>query len=390
MRALKWIGSILAIIALGTALVFFGNFFSKHSSTSTQVTESNKKSSKGVAVTANSDNSSYKTVIKDGSYLVSKARGITVTNNANTFSTQSFESGLLNFSKEHFSTSKYVFQEGQYLTTSDATSWLARKSNDNPNGLNPEDNGKTDSSRRPMYLQSIEEQDFMTQSGNDLKLSGIVLGLAMNTQDSYQKEQYGATFTQDISNADRIAQGKQIAAEVVARYRKMNGISADTPIYVALFAQSPADSLVGGNFYQWTRSTNGNSLGAFTNLSQATVVLPMQEGTPNSNSVANSLNTSFNNFQTKVENFFPNVASMTGQARFDNSTATGLNVTITTQFYSESEIQSFADYIATQAPSYLPNDAAIQIRIQTTDGLQALLVKQANSSKYEVNIISSY
>ncbi|TYC51015.1 CamS family sex pheromone protein [Weissella muntiaci] len=389
MRALKWIGSILAIIVLGGALVFFGNFFSKNSSSNT-TTESSKKSSKGVAVTSTSDSSAYKTVVKNGSYLVSKARGITVTNNANNFSTQSFESGLLNFSKSQFSTSKYVFQEGQYLTSSVATNWLGRKSSTNPDGLNPEDNGKTDSGRNPMYLQSIEEQDFMTQSGSDLKLSGVVLGLAMNTQDSYQKEEYGATYTQDISDADRIAQGKTIAAEVVARYRKISGISADTPIYVALFAQSPDDSLVGGNFYQWTRSTNGTSLDSFTNLSQTTVVLPMQEGTSNNKSVAEQLNTSFNNFQTKVENFFPNVASMTGQARYDDSTLSGLNITITTQFYSETEIQSFADYVATQAPSYLPNSANIQIRIQTTDGVQALLVKKTNSSKYEVNILGSY
>ena len=48
-----------------------------------------------------------------------------------------------------------------------AIDWLNRKAGDNPTGLNPEDNGKTDDSRAPIYLQTIEEQDFMTQDGDN-------------------------------------------------------------------------------------------------------------------------------------------------------------------------------------------------------------------------------
>ena len=394
MRAVKWLGGILAVVVLGGALLYFGNFFSKSSSSNnnnaSNSSTTGKKVSKSTAVTSVANSDDYKTVIKNGSYLVSKARGVTVSQNSNTFSTQSFESGLLDFSKTKFSPKKYIFQEGQYLTSSTATDWLDRKSNDNPDGLNPADNGKTDGQRNPMYLQSIEEQDFMTQDGSNLKLSGIVIGLAMNTQDSYQKEQYGATFTQDISNADRIAQGKQMAAEVVARYRKMSGVGNDVPIYVALYAQAPTDSLAGGSFYQWTQSKSGNSVGTFEGLNNQVIVLPLQGDDSDSKSVAAQLNNSFTNFQTKVQNFFPNVASISGQAQYSGSNLAGLNINVTTQFYGETEIESFANYIATEAPSYLPNGVPVQIRIQSSVGMQALIVKNANSSKYQVNIISSY
>ncbi|MCG4287854.1 CamS family sex pheromone protein, partial [Lactobacillaceae bacterium KNUT 0156] len=240
MRALKWIAGILGVVVLAAALVFFGNFFSKNSSnvaTKSSTTKSaNSSSKKGIQVTGKTDDSSYKTVIKDGKYLTSKARGITAGQESNNFNMVSFESGLLDFSKEHFNTSKYVFQEGQYLSATTATDWLDRKSASNPDGLNPEDNGKTDDSRAPFYLQTLEEQDFMTQDGNDLKLAGIVIGMAMNTQDVYQKEQWGANFTQDISKADRISHGKEMAAEVVKRYRAMSGVGNDVPIYVAMYA----------------------------------------------------------------------------------------------------------------------------------------------------------
>ena len=62
-------------------------------------------------------------------------------NAGNTFNLVGFEDGLLDFSKDHFGTSKYVFQEGQYLSTKTAIDWLNRKAGDNPTGLNPEDNG---------------------------------------------------------------------------------------------------------------------------------------------------------------------------------------------------------------------------------------------------------
>lgn len=236
MRALKWIAALVVVAVLAVALVFFGNFFSKNSSSvnnsGTTKTTSSSSSKKGVQVTGKADDSVYKTVIKDGKYLTSKTRGLTAQQNAgNTFNLVGFEDGLLDFSKDHFSTSKYVFQEGQYLSTKTAIDWLNRKAGDNPTGLNPEDNGKTDDSRAPIYLQTIEEQDFMTQDGDNLKLAGIVIGMGMNTQDVYQKEKDGPSFTQDIDKADRIAHGKEMAAEVVKRYRAMKDIPADVPIY---------------------------------------------------------------------------------------------------------------------------------------------------------------
>ncbi len=84
--------------------------------------------------------------------------------------------------------------------------------------MNPEDNGKTDDSRNPIYVQTLTEQDFMSKEGNNLKLAGMVVGVAMNTQDEYQKEQYGATYTQNISDADRIAYGKRLRLKLWPKY----------------------------------------------------------------------------------------------------------------------------------------------------------------------------
>lgn len=397
MRAVKWLSAIGVVAVLIAALVFFGNFFSKNSSSvsnsnsgKTTTTATKSSSKKGIQITEKNNNSSYQTVIKNGRYLTSKARGVSATQQNNTYDQVSFENGLQDFAKEHFSTSKYIFQEGQYLTTDTANNWLDRKSDSNPTGLNPVDNGKTDSSRNPIYLQTIEEQDFMTKEGSNLKLNGIVLGLAMNTQDVYQKEQYGASYTQDINSADRIQKGKEMASEIVQRYRKMSGISNDIPIYVAMYAQSKDDSLAGGNFYSWNVSKSGNTLGNWTDINDQTVVLPMQIGTGDEKSVATKLNTSFTNFSDNIQSFFPNLSSVTGQASYEGNNLKGLIVDVSTQFYSATEIESFANYIAQSAPNYLPKGVPVKIKIEASTGMQAYLIQGANDSKYKVTILGSY
>ena len=397
MRAVKWLSAIGVVAVLIAALVFFGNFFSKNSSSvsnsnsgKTTTTATKSSSKKGIQITEKNNNSSYQTVIKNGRYLTSKARGVSATQQNNTYDQVSFENGLQDFAKEHFSTSKYIFQEGQYLTTDTANNWLDRKSDSNPTGLNPVDNGKTDSSRNPIYLQTIEEQDFMTKEGSNLKLNGIVLGLAMNTQDVYQKEQYGASYTQDINSADRIQKGKEMASEIVQRYRKMSGISNDIPIYVAMYAQSKDDSLAGGNFYSWNVSKSGNALGNWTDINDQTVVLPMQTGTGDEKSVATKLNTSFTNFSDNIQSFFPNLSSVTGQASYEGNNLKGLIVDVSTQFYSATEIESFANYIAQSAPNYLPKGVPVKIKIEASTGMQAYLIQGANDSKYKVTILGSY
>lgn len=397
MRAVKWLSAIGVVAVLIAALVFFGNFFSKNSSSvsnsnsgKTTTTATKSSSKKGIQITEKNNNSSYQTVIKNGRYLTSKARGVSATQQNNTYDQVSFENGLQDFAKKHFSTSKYIFQEGQYLTTDTANNWLDRKSDSNPTGLNPVDNGKTDSSRNPIYLQTIEEQDFMTKEGSNLKLNGIVLGLAMNTQDVYQKEQYGASYTQDINSADRIQKGKEMANEIIQRYRKMSGIGNDIPIYVAMYAQSKDDSLAGGNFYSWNVSKSGNTLGNWTDINDQTVVLPMQTGTGDEKSVATKLNTSFTNFSDNIQSFFPNLSSVTGQASYEGNNLKGLIVDVSTQFYSATEIESFANYIAQSAPNYLPKGVPVKIKIEASTGMQAYLIQGANDSKYKVTILGSY
>ena len=367
---------VIVIVALAIGGLYFFNI--------NRVAPTATNKANGVQITQRASGQ-YQTVIKDGRYLVSAARGITATSEPNNLDVKHFESSLLNLSKTQFKPSQYIFQEGQYLSADTVNNLLERKSNNNPNGLNPEDNGKTDSSRNPIYVQTLTEQDFMTKSGNNLKLSGIVVGVAMNTQDEYQKEQYGTTYKQEISEADRVASGKKVAPQIIKQIRQQSGVSENTPIVVAMYANSASDSLAPGGFYAEVRSKQGTDLSEWSDISDKSIVLP-KEATDTS-SLGNDENNGFANFKNDVSNFFPNIAGATAVANFKKGTLSGLNVTVTTQFYSQTEIDSFTTYVSQSALKFLPANVPVRIVVQTANELQAILIRNANDKTFSTTIL---
>ncbi|GAO99673.1 CamS family sex pheromone protein [Fructobacillus ficulneus] len=366
----------LAVVIILGAFFYFVN--------RTQVTTTVSKT-KGVQLTQSSAGD-YQNVIKDGHYLTSAARGITATSLNNTLDIEDFETSLLNLSKTHFKTGRYIFQEGQYLDADTVNNLLGRQTDSNADGLNPKDNGKTDDSRNPIYVQSLSEQDFMTKSGTGLKLSGMVVGVAMNTQDAYQKEQYGATYYQTISDSDRKAYGEKIAPKIIAKIREQQGVGKDVPIVLAMYAAAPQDSLSPGAFYEQSTSKSGNTVGSWSSINDQSIVLP-KESTDTS-TIGSDENKGFSNFKSDIINFFPNIASTTASAQFSSGKLQSMSVTVTTQFYSPTEIDAFTNYVASSAVKYLPAAAPVQIKIQTASDLQAILFRKADDKSYTITRLS--
>ncbi|KRL40393.1 CamS family sex pheromone protein [Liquorilactobacillus nagelii] len=372
------IGAILAILLAGC------------SNKSSNSNNSSKSSSNGYQITGNSSSDQYQNVITNGSYLTSKARGVGISQNSdNLLNLKSFENGLTQLSKTKYSPNNYIFREGQLLSSTTVEKWLSRQSKSNSLGLNPESNGQTDPNKRnPIYVQQLEEQDYMKQENGKLVLSGITIGIGMNRKDYYQKEQYGATYTTDISEAKMIAEGRQAAVKVLQRLRSSGKVANNVPIMIAMFQQASNDSLVGGSFYSYTYVKSGSTINSWQSLNTKSYILPTTANTslPNDND-----ETSFESFKKQVQNFFPNLAGVTAQAEYNNKELQGMHVNITTQFYSETEITAFTQYLATAARNYLPSGIPIDITVKGSDGdIQSFLAKTAKQSTYYTHVFSSY
>lgn len=376
---------LVAVVAI--ALAACGNL--KNSSFGSNSTSTTTTGSKETTTTGTTDTEFYQGVIKNGSYTTSKSRGVNVAQNDNVMNLKSFETGLLDVSKKQFSTSKYVYQEGQYLNTATVQKWLGRKSSSNPNGLNPVNNGKKDANtRNPIYLQQLEEQDYMVQSGSKITLGGVTVGLGMNSVDYYTKVQYGATYQTNISDTVLTEQGKKMANTVLQRLRQQSALK-NVPIVLALYKQSSNDSLVGGNMIAYAVSKNGStSISNWKALNWQNYVFPATTESKNSGANSND-EADFSSFKSHVQNFFPNLSGVTANAHYKDKSLSKLSVNITTKFYSETEIISFTQYLATAAKRYLPAGVPVEITVKSANGtVQSFLARTAKGSSYYTHVFS--
>ncbi|ETY74830.1 CamS family sex pheromone protein [Lactiplantibacillus fabifermentans] len=387
---LKRIRTIGLVAVTAIALAACGNLksssFGSSSSSTTTTT-----GSKTTTTTGSTDSEFYQGVIKNGRYRTSKSRGVNVSQNDNVMNLKSFETQLLDVSQKVFSTSKYVFQEGQYLSTSTVENWLGRYSKSNKTGLNPQSNGKTGSTtRNPIYLQQLEEQDYMIQSGSKLSLGGVTVGLGLNSVDYYTKVTYGATYETDISTTTLTAEGKKMANTVLQRMRQKSALK-NVPIVLALYKQSSNDSLVGGNMIAYAVSKNGStsfSSSDWKSLNWQSYVFPATSESKNSGANSND-ESDFSSFKSHVQNFFPNLSGVTANAHYQNKSLKKLSVNITTKFYSETEIISFTQYLATAAKRYLPSGVPVEITVKGADGtIQSFLARTAKGSSYYTHVFS--
>ncbi|MBA1392912.1 CamS family sex pheromone protein, partial [Lactobacillus sp. XV13L] len=205
---------ILAILGAALSLTACGNL--KNSNLANNAKTSSNSTTKTYQTTDTGTNG-YTVLLKNGRYVTSPIAGLTATNNNNSVDTRELERGLVQISKGVYSTNSYVFQEGQYITTSVANDWLARKSKANPAGLNPPA-GKT-KDYRPYYLEEIVEQDYLSGSGSSYHVGGMSIGLALNSIDYYQKTKDGPEYQRTITRTQQQKYGQAVAQQVVARLR---------------------------------------------------------------------------------------------------------------------------------------------------------------------------
>lgn len=308
----------------------------------------------------------------DGRYKTSQSRGITLNLNSG-INIALFEKDLMRLSQGSFPTEEHFMQEGQYLTEDQIYSWLGRESEENPAGLNPANTGEGDD-RTPQYLNSILEFDFFTQTDDGLQLSGISIGLAMNTVDYYTDSEY-RRLQQDIPENIPLEQGQAMANKIVARIREMEGLE-NIPVMVGIYEQSSLDDLAGGVYIAQGESTNGStSIDSWTSLDEDRLIFPLE----GSNSAEGN---AFANFKSEVESFFPNISGVTGRAHYIDEKFMTLHINIMTQFYGEAEIISFTQYLKQSAATYLPADLEVEIIVESPSDVQAFLEKDRTESEY--------
>ncbi|MBS4175626.1 CamS family sex pheromone protein [Bacillus sp. FJAT-49736] len=378
----KWLPVLLAVVLTAGC----APNFSKQDQI---VQKKNNKKETAIVPNYQISNQYYRTILP---FKPSKSRGLTVSNLNTRYDIDEFETGLMRVAQNQFSPDDYLFQEGQYLDKSTVLSWLNRKYTsqqlkaqklkpEENVGLNPVASGK-DAASTPIYLAHILEQDYLIKTNkNTVKLGGVVIGLALNSVYYYQKQQYGATYDKTISHAQVASHGKSIAQEVIKRIRNIDGLK-NVPITIALYEQKGTDSVVPGNFFAYTTVTNGSSsIDKWKSVKEKYYLFPSDQVDKDYRDDSQS----FNNFKDDVEKYFPNYNGVVGRGLYEDGQLTKLDIEIPMQFYGQSEVVGFTQYI-TGLISDFPDHISLEISVTSVNGPKALIVREPDQKEPFVHI----
>ena len=358
-------------------------------------------------------NDNYRAVITDGRYQL----GISASADSNLSSAgniRAFEEGLLRIAKTVFPTNQYFLQEGQLINLDTMTKWTGRESDDNPDGLNPRlpeasneqreaesnsssENGEnaesssaesssggqviTDANATPIYLAQIMEKDIMVETNDGYSLSGIVIGLAMNSEYQYT-DANGVVHRQEISIGEMRERGKAYANTIVGRLRSTEALRS-VPISVGIFSQAPNNNVVGGTYILDGVSREGNSVTDWTEHNENRLLLP----TTDSNGNSGDQYQGFEDFRNKVTNFFPKLNGVTAEALTINGSLSSLKINIVTQFYDLTEITALTQYVTDVAQSVFPANLDLQITIQSSQGTEAVITSPPGNTQVQAQIL---
>ncbi|CAH0346611.1 CamS family sex pheromone protein [Bacillus sp. CECT 9360] len=326
-----------------------------------------------------------------------KARGLVVSNLNTRYDIEEFETGLMRVAQNQFDPDQYLFQEGQNLDKKTVNLWLNRKFTDaqlkqenlkqeDNIGLNPLDSGKGDIDKRnkenPIYLAHILEHDYLVKNkDNEVALGGVVIGLALNSTNYYQKEEFGATFSNKTENIEE--EGRKIAQEVLKRLRQMEGLE-EVPITIALFKQNEKSSVVPGNFISYTNIDQGsNQIGKWEKVNERYYIFPADDKTKNKFRTDSN---AFDGFKQDVEKYFPNFNGVVGRAFYAEDQLQDLDINIPIQFYGQSETVSFTQYVTGLVMQHFPDYVSVQVSITSVNGPEALIVRKADQEEPFVHI----
>ncbi len=338
----------------------------------------------------------YRTIIP---YVSSPTRGLVYSYLSSRYDIDEFELSLMRQSQSYFDSSKVYFQEGQYLDKPTVRAMLAKKKTETKLneqlalnsdyvdlGLNPSEdtmievNGVT---LNPVYLAYLLEQDYIVLEGDQQKLQGVSIGLALNPYQTFKNE-LGYDQTVAMNEEDLIARGKEIAQEVVNILRAQEGLET-VEIMVGLYILQDESSVVPGRMVAKTLVSNQSSkIKSWEEINERYYLLPDNLV----NEVDSDLSSQFSVFKDKIKEYYPHYYGVIGVAHFVDNKLQNLEITVNIDFYGLAEKLSFHQLVAQLVSDTFSNYYDLTVVVRSTEEIFGILQREANQKDVTVKLIS--
>lgn len=279
--------------------------------------------------------------------------------------------GLLEYAKDHFSTSSYTMQEGQFLAYDELASLLGRESDNNPDGLNPIRDSQFDTGNgmvsNAVLARDIYEVDFIKNK----ETKGVALALALNAS-------VGDDDTK-VKDENLQAYGEEAARKLVTYMRKMPEIGDTMPIYIALYKNSGSDSTLPGVFFSEAyfegRSAN------FSSINEQWAMFPSEAATQLDSTTA----TQFTQVKSALLTFLPDDVNIIGKGKFSDNSLSELHINVGMYAKTATEALSLTQYLKSQLSNFSSYDYKIVVEVKCQDETIATMVRGRGEKEVNVN-----
>ena len=331
-------------------------------------------------------------------------RGLTSSNMVSSYNAEHFEKGLLSISQKNFNPNDYLYSEGEvlnkdiiegYLNPKYTKSEIKEMSDSEKEekrafanlGLNPSHKGEDDPEKiaenSPTYLAHILEQDFYIETdAKNNKLSGMTLGLAMNSVHYYQKEKDGPILSKNLDEDKVIKEGQKMAQEILNRIRVNDQVN-DIPITFAIYVQSTDTSLSPGEFVKYAHvSKKSKKIGKWENVDQQFVTVPTNEAAK----LDKNTNENYKRFNQDLKDFFPNYTTSIGLLEVKDGKAEELKIDIPMDYYGQSEVVALTQFVGDLLNKYFSSVPNIELIISDNQKPKATIIKEAGEEEPFIHI----
>lgn len=287
--------------------------------------------------------------------------------------------GLVEISKEYFSTSDYDLKEGSVLSDYRNDYYPLVKEaegKDNPFGLNPSSDAsvqvnKSESVKGPVFVSDIHEVNFVSKKNHD-ELAGVALALVLN------KTITGDDGEEVIVADDVLYQfATEVAGPKLEAYLRKKPELSSVPILIAVYVTDRSNDSIPGNYI--AKAMYENRQGQFSAINHEWAIFSTESG----RNVDGLIDEKIAGMKRSVNSWLPEDVGIVGYGEFKDGQLYQLKISVNVQSKTYTEVEALSQFLGEQIISF-DTSAPIKVEIKSMNDTLAIIVKNANSSKVEV------
>lgn len=313
-------------------------------------------------------------------YRPSKARGAITNQIFNRLDIDEVEQGLRRHSTEVFDPDKYLFEEGQYLSTDFIYTLI--------DDLNPTIKDRSDRKeheKNPRYLSHIIEQNFLTRNDdNTVSLSGVSIGIALKSVYRFQTEIGGPYFYEDIPKNEMLKEGKEIAEKILKEVREIEELG-NVPILIALYREEQQSAPIPGSFVAKTViKKDETTISKWEDVNEENILFPSNKAKENHYEDYQKVK----KFGDEIAHYFPNYVGVVGEGFYINNELNTLSLEVPISFYGKGEVIGFTQYAYGLVKEIFPDYFNLEVKITSNEKIESLIFRKAGAENPEVHIFN--